>query len=246
MAALLRNPRAGKVPVPLFFAAVLVAIAIVLTVFLAKEDDGAGTYPASPAASAGATTTGHGAEDVAHVLVSPERQQAPVASEPAPPAESTAATAPDPEMAAWGPWRKMRLEELDRSLEEVRKDLDPQNRQMTLQMFIIAAVSPLADELGLSQPSATADRTRLTDPNEHAFLSNQNFYRVPVGTFPELDDFMRTWNEREARRAATKSASARLQFESTDLFPMDQFTPERMGDLAERARAAIRRRTEAY
>ena len=57
---------------------------------------------------------------------------------------------------------------------------------------------------------------------------------------------MRTWNEREARRAATKSASARLQFESTDLFPMDQFTPERMGDLAERARAAIRRRTEAY
>lgn len=140
----------------------------------------------------------------------------------------------------------MRLEEIDRSLAAVHEDLDPQNRQLTLQMFIIAAVSPLADEMGLSQPSATADRTRLTDPNAHTFVSNDNFYRIPVGTIPELDDFMRTWNQREVQRASLRKQAAQIEFERTNLFPMEQFTPERMGALAERARAAIRRRTEAY
>ncbi len=166
-------------------------------------------------------------------------------TEPATASEAPTSIPPDPEMAPWGPWRKMRLDEVDRALAEVRTGTDLTQRQLELQFFLIVCISPLADEMGLSEPSATADRSHPRSPLEHTFSSNRNYYRIPQGTFPLLDDFMRIWDERNLRRAKLSQAEE-AHFDETDPFPLEAFAVRDLESLAERARAALRRRSEAY
>jgi len=166
-------------------------------------------------------------------------------TEPAIVSEVPPSIPPDPEMAPWGPWRKMRLDEVDRALAEVRTGTDLTQRQLELQFFLIVCISPLADEMGLSEPSATADKSHPRSPLEYAFSSNRNYYRIPQGTFPLLDDFMRIWDERNLRRAKLSQAEE-AHFDETDPFPLEAFVMRDLEALAERARAALRRRAEAY
>jgi hypothetical protein len=148
-------------------------------------------------------------------------------------------------MAPWEPWRKMRLEEIDRSLQVVVEDRDPRMRALQIQMFVIAAVAPLADERGLSERTSTADMSRPAQSDEHVFTANRNFYRVPKGTFPVLDDFMEIWQQRETRRDAMKLAEAD-RFDIDEPFPLDRFAINRLEQLASEARVAIERRSEPY
>ncbi len=139
----------------------------------------------------------------------------------------------------------MRLDEVDRALGTLRVHADPTMRQLDLQLLIIVCISPLADELGLSEPASSADMNHPRVPHEHVFSSNRNYYRIPEGTFPLMDDFMKTWEERNARRAKLTPSEEAL-FDESDPFPLDLFPMDALEGLAERARAALRRRTEAY
>jgi hypothetical protein len=150
----------------------------------------------------------------------------------------------DPDMAPWGPWRKIRLEEIDGALQTVRLGERVRSRQLDLQYLVIACVAPLADEMGLSDPGSQADWSPAAS-DELVFACNQNYYRIPKGTFPLLDDFFRIWNEREKRRAQLRGAEA-SGFDTTEPWPLELFSMQDLEALAERAKAAIKRRSEPY
>ena len=151
----------------------------------------------------------------------------------------------DSDMAPWGPWRKMRLEEIDRSLRDVLEDRDPSTRVLTAQMFIIAAVSPLADERGLSERASTAAMKHRAQPDEHVFQSNRNYYRIPKGTYPLLDEFMEYWRE-HSRLISDMTPEQMTLLEAEQPALADRFGRERLERLAEEARAALQRRKEPY
>ncbi len=143
-------------------------------------------------------------------------------------------------------WRRARLAEIDRQLGILREDADPSQRQMNLQYVLLASISPIADEMGLSAPRATDGVARRVErgPHEHDFVSNNRDYRIPKGLFPVFDDFMSTWAEREARLAELPPEEAVRGL--PEPFPLDPSVLADLERLAERAKDAIRRRGQPY
>ncbi len=144
------------------------------------------------------------------------------------------------------PWRKLRLDEIDRQLGVLIASEDPTQRQMELQHVLVTCISPLADEMGLSTPTIGDGVTRrvIRNPNEHHYTFGNNEYRIPEGLFAAFDEFHRVWNDRIRRLSELSSAEAAIGL--PDPWPLDPQTITELEVLAERAKAAIRRRQDPY
>ncbi|MBL8863556.1 MAG: hypothetical protein JNK02_16320 [Planctomycetes bacterium] len=144
------------------------------------------------------------------------------------------------------PWREGRIAEVDRQLGVLAQGKDPMMRQTDLQYLFAICISPIADEMGLSERTIADNVTRrvLRNPQEHLYTFGNREYRIPEGLFPAFDEYQRVWTERDRRLSALPPAEAARGL--PDPWPLDPSYLAELGALAARAKAAILQRSEAY
>lgn len=141
-------------------------------------------------------------------------------------------------------WRQARLDELDRMYASLVQ-LGPDSTivdTLDLYTFFWLTIAPQMDARGEYEELVPFARTRIErKPDEHVFTFRQRVYHVPIGAYPEFDEFVAFLQNAGGSPSAVPSPDSK-----PPAFHVDQAYLDRLALQMRTAQAVIRERTDPY
>jgi hypothetical protein len=141
-------------------------------------------------------------------------------------------------------WRQARLDELDRMYKSLLQ-LGPDSTiadPMELNMFFWLTIAPQLDARGEYEELIPLAKTKIErKPNENVFTFRQRVYHVPMGRYPEFDEFLAFMAGAGGPPNAIPSPDSK-----PPAFYVSQVYLDNLAIMMHDAQAMIRQRTEPY